>query len=91
MASKKAGGTAKNLNDSNAKYLGVKIWELAEVPYRYREQAMVVLKGRHQAKVEMIESIARDKDKPAETPSGKIIPAESLPYVIYRLMSMADF
>jgi len=26
MASKKAGGTAKNLNDSNAKYLGVKLY-----------------------------------------------------------------
>ncbi|MES2203553.1 MAG: 50S ribosomal protein L27 [Patescibacteria group bacterium] len=26
MASKKAGGTAKNLNDSNAKYLGVKLF-----------------------------------------------------------------
>ena len=26
MASKKAGGTAKNLNDSKAKYLGVKLY-----------------------------------------------------------------
>lgn len=26
MASKKAGGTAKNLTDSNAKYLGVKLY-----------------------------------------------------------------
>jgi large subunit ribosomal protein L27 len=26
MASKKAGGTAKNLNDSNAQYLGVKLF-----------------------------------------------------------------
>jgi large subunit ribosomal protein L27 len=26
MASKKAGGTAKNLNDSNPKYLGVKLY-----------------------------------------------------------------
>ena len=26
MAHKKAGGTAKNLNDSNAKYLGVKLY-----------------------------------------------------------------
>jgi large subunit ribosomal protein L27 len=26
MASKKAGGTAKNLNDSNAQYLGVKLY-----------------------------------------------------------------
>lgn len=26
MASKKAGGTAKNLNDSNPKYLGVKLF-----------------------------------------------------------------
>ena len=32
MASKKAGGTAKNLTDSNAKYLGVKLFagELAK-------------------------------------------------------------
>lgn len=33
MASKKAGGTAKNLNDSKAKYLGVKLYagEIAKV------------------------------------------------------------
>ncbi len=33
MASKKAGGTAKNLTDSNAKYLGVKLYagEIARI------------------------------------------------------------
>ncbi len=46
MASKKAGGTAKNLTDSNAKYLGVKLYagevaKTGDVIVRQRGTAMV--------------------------------------------------
>ena len=48
MASKKAGGTAKNLNDSNAKYLGVKLFagEVAKPgAIIVRQRGNVVLPG----------------------------------------------
>ncbi len=50
MASKKAGGTAKNLNDSNAKYLGVKLFagEVAKpgaIIVRQRGTRMIPGKG----------------------------------------------
>ncbi len=50
MASKKAGGTAKNLNDSNAKYLGVKLFagqkaKPGDIIVRQRGNKM--LPGRH--------------------------------------------
>jgi large subunit ribosomal protein L27 len=46
MASKKAGGTAKNLNDSNPKYLGVKLYagqtaKTGDVIVRQRGTAMM--------------------------------------------------
>ncbi|MBY0294039.1 50S ribosomal protein L27 [Patescibacteria group bacterium] len=46
MASKKAGGTAKNLNDSNAKYLGVKLYagqvaKTGDIIVRQRGTAML--------------------------------------------------
>jgi large subunit ribosomal protein L27 len=46
MASKKAGGTAKNLTDSNAKYLGVKLYagekaKTGDVIVRQRGTAMM--------------------------------------------------
>ncbi|MCX6820228.1 MAG: 50S ribosomal protein L27 [Candidatus Adlerbacteria bacterium] len=46
MASKKAGGTAKNLNDSNAKYLGVKLYagqkaKIGDIIVRQRGTAMM--------------------------------------------------
>ena len=46
MASKKAGGTAKNLNDSNAKYLGVKLYagqvaKTGDIIVRQRGTAMM--------------------------------------------------
>jgi hypothetical protein len=75
-----------------AQFLGVKVWELKDVPYRYRNQAMIILRGRHKAKLEMIESIMEDSDAPApKTRSGKKISAEKIPYVLYRLASMADW
>ena len=46
MASKKAGGTAKNLTDSNAKYLGVKLFagqttKIGDIIVRQRGTKMV--------------------------------------------------
>lgn len=50
MASKKAGGTAKNLNDSKAKYLGVKLYagekaKTGDVIVRQRGTAMMAGKN----------------------------------------------
>lgn len=50
MASKKAGGTAKNLTDSNAKYLGVKLFagqtaKPGDIIVRQRGNKMVA--GKH--------------------------------------------
>ena len=50
MASKKAGGTAKNLNDSNPKYLGVKLYagqkaKTGDVIVRQRGTAMMAGKN----------------------------------------------
>lgn len=50
MASKKAGGTAKNLNTSNPKYLGVKLYagekaKIGDVIVRQRGTAMMVGKN----------------------------------------------
>jgi large subunit ribosomal protein L27 len=50
MASKKAGGTAKNLRDSNPKYLGIKLYagETAEVgAVIVRQRGTRVLPGRN--------------------------------------------
>ena len=50
MASKKAGGTAKNLTDSNAKYLGVKLYA-GEAAKRgdiiVRQRGTKTLAGKH--------------------------------------------
>lgn len=50
MASKKAGGTAKNLTDSNAQYLGVKLYA-GEKAKRgdiiVRQRGTTVLPGKH--------------------------------------------
>jgi large subunit ribosomal protein L27 len=50
MASKKAGGTAKNLTDSNAKYLGVKLYagEIAKQgDIIVRQRGTRTLPGKH--------------------------------------------
>jgi large subunit ribosomal protein L27 len=50
MASKKAGGTAKNLTDSNPKYLGVKLYagEKARIgAIIIRQRGTRVLPGKH--------------------------------------------
>ncbi|OGC86831.1 50S ribosomal protein L27 [Candidatus Adlerbacteria bacterium RIFCSPHIGHO2_02_FULL_54_18] len=50
MASKKAGGTAKNLTDSNPKYLGVKLYageKAKKGAIIIRQRGNRVLPGRH--------------------------------------------
>lgn len=50
MAHKKAGGTAKNLNDSNAKYLGVKLYagEVAKIgDIIVRQRGTRYMAGKH--------------------------------------------
>lgn len=74
-----------------AKFLDVKVWELNKVPHRYIEEASVILRGRHKARVETMDSIIEDTSIIPVTSSGKRISAEKIPYVLYRLMSMADF
>lgn len=50
MASKKAGGTAKNLRDSNPKYLGTKLYdgEIAKTGFvLVRQRGTVILPGKN--------------------------------------------
>lgn len=50
MASKKAGGTAKNLRDSNPKYLGTKLYdgEIAKMGFvLVRQRGTVIMPGKN--------------------------------------------